>query len=93
MDQTSLDVLREYLRRNPAHRSDLRLLPARARVGGCWKRIVELRNLGYCLELLCQGGARLRVPKDLDLRLLRSEEIERLQFMKALLAEGERKGR
>ncbi len=83
MDQTSLDVLREYLRRNPAHRSDLRLLPARARVGGCWKRIVELRNLGYCLELLCQGGARLRVPKDLDLRLLRSEEIERLQSIAA----------
>jgi hypothetical protein len=81
MDEGDLDALREYLKRNPGHRSDLRLLPARARVGGSWKRIMEVRNLGYCLELLCQGGARLRLPKDLRLRELYAEEIEHLQSM------------
>ena len=79
MDEVDLEVIREYLRRNPTHRADLRLCPARARVGKAWKRIVELRNLGFCLELVCRGGTRLRLPKDLKLREHYAAEVERLR--------------
>ncbi|HRV09147.1 MAG TPA: hypothetical protein P5568_11840 [Acidobacteriota bacterium] len=68
-------VVRDLLRRNPSWRRHLRLCPPAVRWAGRWRRIRELRSLGYVLEVLCEGRVRLRLPDD----IVRQEAWDRTQ--------------
>lgn len=71
-----IEILRGYLIRNPDDRRHVRLGPPRAFVGSRWRRIQEVRPLGFSLELLCEGNRRLRLPNDLERLRAREEEAD-----------------
>ncbi|GAB4242555.1 MAG: hypothetical protein Kow00109_18270 [Acidobacteriota bacterium] len=57
------------LRRDASYRRLLRCRPAAAvRVGGSWRRIKRVRPLGWIVEILAEGGGRVRLPDDVRLQ-------------------------
>jgi hypothetical protein len=78
MPISGFHILRDYLLRNRDDRSHIRLGPPRALIGSRWHRIQEVRPLGFSLELLCEGGRRLRLPRDLEYRRAAREVAARL---------------
>lgn len=68
--------LGRILRRDASYRRVLRSRPAAAvRVGGRWRRIKGVRPLGWIVEILAEGGGRVRLPDDVQVQ----ERWERMQ--------------
>ncbi len=78
MNAEQLALLRSYVDRYQELRTRVRFGPARVRVGKTWRKVVEVRRLGYVLELLCTGHGRVRLPDDAERAARIEAEADRL---------------
>ncbi len=60
----TVDLLLDFLRRNPQWQLPLRRHPLQLRWRGRWHSVREIRLLGTALEVLLRGGRRIRLPWD-----------------------------